>query len=345
MKVAGNIFASLILIACLVFFGFILFQHFNPDFKSSNSHYENTTNTENDESMQQQERLVANETDYDAPTTPLVNDDNEYRKLMFGDHDLGQLVILTGTVQQILGNNRVLVATQPLQPLNIYDLLQNGIQFSGRDIILNFKEAPRVLQGDVIVVKGRYFGTVEYELVLTKNTAKLPKIEVDFYESGQRNEKRIMHFFDGYKANVQKVKQEQEVAELAAQAANTSEIDDKPNDIARQNEPEKGVAEPPLEINEELPPTIEEPSYIRPPRLNITDSDLKGQSRTMKLSFDITSKGKVENIEVLESTGLLDVDQKIINAMKRALFVPKKENGIGVASRSSQSFTLSAEEN
>lgn len=260
MKVAGNIFAGLILIACLVFFGFILFQHFNPNFKSSNSHSENTTNTENDDNTRQLERLVVNETDYDAPTIPLVNDDSEYRKLMFGDHYHGQLVILTATVQQILGDNRVVVATQPLQPLNIYDLLQNGVQFSGRDIILNFKDTPRVLQGDVIVAKGRYFGTVEYELALTKNTAKLPKIEVDFYESGQRNEKRIMHFFDGYKSNVQKVKQEQEAAELANRVANAVEAEDSRRDTEKQDEIETGVTEAPESAKEELPPAIEEPS-------------------------------------------------------------------------------------
>lgn len=344
-KIIANIFGGLILAVCLAFLGYIIFKNYNPERNLYTSESKNNAFTEISNEEPIQKNLVITEGDYDDPSTPIINDDTEYRKLMFGDYSHGQLVILTGTVQQILENNRVLVATQPSQPLDIYDLLQNGIQFSGRNIILNFKNTPRVLEDDVIVVKGRYFGTVKYETVLTKNTVKIPKIETDFYESGRFNEERVRHFFNGYRANIEKIKQEQEAAKLANHAANIVDAEESSAATGEQDKISENVVAPSAEIQQTRPVVIEEPNYIRPPRLEFTDSELEGQPRQIQLGFSITASGKVENVRILESTGLSNLDAKVIRAMEKAIFSPKRENGVGVVSESKQTFGFNLSEN
>lgn len=88
------------------------------------------------------------------------------------------------------------------------------------------------------------------------------------------------------------------------------------------------------------PQQVEGVSYVRPPRLEISDSDLKGQSRTVKLKISISASGKVEDVQVVSSSGLTALDQKVARALKRATFTPHRINGLAVPVYTVQPFEL-----
>ena len=88
------------------------------------------------------------------------------------------------------------------------------------------------------------------------------------------------------------------------------------------------------------PQLVEGVSYIRAPRLEISDSDLKGQARTVKLKISISASGKVDDVQVVSSSGLTALDQKVARALKRATFTPHRVNGIAVPVYTIQPFEL-----
>lgn len=88
------------------------------------------------------------------------------------------------------------------------------------------------------------------------------------------------------------------------------------------------------------PQLVEGVSYIRQPRLEISDRDLKGQARTLKLKISIAASGKVDEVQVITSSGLTALDQKVARALKRATFTPHRVNGIAVPVYTIQPFEL-----
>lgn len=88
------------------------------------------------------------------------------------------------------------------------------------------------------------------------------------------------------------------------------------------------------------PQMIDGVSYIRPPRLQISDNDLKGQSRTVKLRISISASGKVEDIQVVSSSGLTPLDEKVARALKKAVFTPHRVDGVAVPVYTIQPFEL-----
>jgi protein TonB len=88
------------------------------------------------------------------------------------------------------------------------------------------------------------------------------------------------------------------------------------------------------------PQLVEGISYIRPPRLQISDRDLKGQARTVKLRISISASGKVDDVQVVSSSGLAALDQKVARALKRATFTPHRINGVAVPVYTIQPFEL-----
>lgn len=88
------------------------------------------------------------------------------------------------------------------------------------------------------------------------------------------------------------------------------------------------------------PQLVEGVSYIRAPRLEISDTDLKGQSRTVKLRISISASGKVDDVQVVSSSGLTALDQKVSRALKRATFTPHRVDGVAVPVYTIQPFVL-----
>ena len=88
------------------------------------------------------------------------------------------------------------------------------------------------------------------------------------------------------------------------------------------------------------PVLVEGVSYIKPPRLNITERDLKGEARTVKLRITIGANGKVEAVQVVSSSGITSLDQKVASALKKATFTPHRINGVAVPVYTVQPFEL-----
>lgn len=108
-----------------------------------------------------------------------------------------------------------------------------------------------------------------------------------------------------------------------------------------QAEETKAKAKPESEKKSSSEPVlVEGVSYVKPPRLSITDRDLKGQARTVRLKINISTSGKVEAVQVVSSSGIAALDQKVANALKRATFTPHRVNGVAVPSYTIQPFEL-----
>lgn len=110
----------------------------------------------------------------------------------------------------------------------------------------------------------------------------------------------------------------------------------------------------PLKMNEKPPVSsssaakineIQNLDYIKPIKFSITERDLKGQARNIRLKVLVNEVGRVEDVTIIDSTGLPDLDSKIRNAMRKATFIPYKEKGVALPAYFKQSFTLNLSEN
>lgn len=81
-------------------------------------------------------------------------------------------------------------------------------------------------------------------------------------------------------------------------------------------------------------------SYIRQPKFEFDNDDLKHKARSIKLRLNVGSDGKVENVQVIQSTGLLALDARLQRAWQKAVFSPYKENGVAIPTYQFQEFTL-----
>lgn len=84
---------------------------------------------------------------------------------------------------------------------------------------------------------------------------------------------------------------------------------------------------------------------IKAPRIEVSDDELKGQARTVKLRVNITEMGKVGSVDVLESSGIPALDRKIASAFKRAIFSPYRQNGVAVPVYMIQPYTFNLSSN
>ena len=116
-------------------------------------------------------------------------------------------------------------------------------------------------------------------------------------------------------------------------------------ELPKQLEALKPPPAPPTKVAPKPQPVaaaqmIDGVSYIRPPRLQISDNDLKGQSRTVKLRISISATGKVEDIQVVSSSGLTPLDEKVARALRKAIFTPHRVDGVAVPVYTIQPFEL-----
>lgn len=81
-------------------------------------------------------------------------------------------------------------------------------------------------------------------------------------------------------------------------------------------------------------------SYIRQPKFDFDNEDLKNKSRSIKLKLNVGADGKVENVEIVHSTGIAVLDSRLQKAWQKAVFTPYKENGVAIPTYQFQEFTL-----
>ncbi|MEB3754684.1 TonB family protein [Acinetobacter sp. MD2(2019)] len=80
--------------------------------------------------------------------------------------------------------------------------------------------------------------------------------------------------------------------------------------------------------------------WSRSPRVNVSSSDLKGSPRSVVVAISADEKGVVTSVRIVKSSGLSDLDDKIVKAVRNAKFKPYKENGVAYPIQANQPFDL-----
>lgn len=80
--------------------------------------------------------------------------------------------------------------------------------------------------------------------------------------------------------------------------------------------------------------------WKRSPQLSINSRDLEGQARRIVVLIEADENGQVVNVRITQSSGLTQLDEKIVRAVRRAKFKPYTENGVAYPIRAEQPFDL-----
>lgn len=81
--------------------------------------------------------------------------------------------------------------------------------------------------------------------------------------------------------------------------------------------------------------------WSRTPNLSYTNRDLAGQNRKVSVLIEADEKGVIRSVQLLVSSGLSILDEKVMRSVRNARFKPYKENGQALAIRAEQPFELS----
>lgn len=108
-----------------------------------------------------------------APKPPEIEYGREtgidYRRARLGEIAEGKQMVFRGKVSQI-GSYFARLGTK-----------KNGWDgFSGDNVYLSFKKSPKLVERDVVQIKGRYDGVETYETVMGSKRS-IPRIVVDYY--------------------------------------------------------------------------------------------------------------------------------------------------------------------
>jgi len=101
----------------------------------------------------------------------------DYREAMFEEYEKDTMFVIEGKINQTVSANHVRIATKEQPYLGLI----------GDIIWAEFLEKPKVLEGDLVKVKGRYRGVQEYKSI-TGQSITVPRIAVDYYEIIQEKE-------------------------------------------------------------------------------------------------------------------------------------------------------------
>ncbi len=85
--------------------------------------------------------------------------------------------------------------------------------------------------------------------------------------------------------------------------------------------------------------------WARAPKPNYSNRDLDGQSRKLIVMIDADEKGNITMAKLSQSSGLTNLDDKILRSVRNAKFKPYKENGVAIAIRAEQPFELTLNPN
>ena len=83
-------------------------------------------------------------------------------------------------------------------------------------------------------------------------------------------------------------------------------------------------------------------SWSRPPRVRIMPGDLEGKPRNVIAAIEADTAGQITNVRIQQSSGLPDLDEMVIRAIKLARFRPYTENGVRYPVKVSQPFLFEA---
>lgn len=78
--------------------------------------------------------------------------------------------------------------------------------------------------------------------------------------------------------------------------------------------------------------------WMRSPRVSLLDGDLEGKPRKVVVDIQADQTGKITNVKIKTSSGLPDLDDLVIQAVKKARFHPYIENGVSYPVEVTQPF-------
>lgn len=81
-------------------------------------------------------------------------------------------------------------------------------------------------------------------------------------------------------------------------------------------------------------------SWSRIPRFKFSNTDLKGKSRNISFKFEANEKGEITFAEIEKSSGLENLDNKMLEAFKVARLKPYHMNGVIYPVRSIQHYQI-----
>lgn len=290
------------------------------------------------------------EPDYDDPFISSVNEENEYRKMMFGDLPRGTPIVLIGKVDQVVQGNQLRVATGAFDAGDLQHLLFSGIQFVDRHVLISTSSSPRALVGDYVAVKGRYTGTVDYKSVLG-SMVKVPAITADYYEANSALPALDAFFAGRISANKQLREESsptqptystepnnQLLPPKLKQTAEMEQIVDVPQSVSNDSdsiskslsESSESSMEEDLSVAQQpLISTVADVAYKRQPQVEYPEeARRRGQTGTVLIRALVGTNGRVESASVEQSSGNRLLDQAALRAVNRASFYPYKENDI-----------------
>ncbi|CAB1208493.1 energy transducer TonB family protein [Acinetobacter bouvetii] len=95
---------------------------------------------------------------------------------------------------------------------------------------------------------------------------------------------------------------------------------------------------PPAPVAPPAPPAPPSPKNVsiggsgvqwsRSPKPSYSNGDLEGQTRTAVVYIEANEKGVITSARMTRSTGIADLDEKILRAVRNSKFKPYKENGV-----------------
>ena len=68
--------------------------------------------------------------------------------------------------------------------------------------------------------------------------------------------------------------------------------------------------------------------WSRSPKVSFTPKDLENQTRLISVYIEADEKGKITNVRITRSSGLPNIDEKTLRAIRSSKFKPYMENGI-----------------
>lgn len=81
-------------------------------------------------------------------------------------------------------------------------------------------------------------------------------------------------------------------------------------------------------------------SWLKKPRFKVNNDELKQQNRQISVVIHADEKGEVAQVDIVQSSGLPELDKKIVRAVYQSKFRPYKENGVAVSFIVQQPFNL-----
>ncbi|MEB3767637.1 TonB family protein [Acinetobacter sp. MD2] len=83
--------------------------------------------------------------------------------------------------------------------------------------------------------------------------------------------------------------------------------------------------------------------WLRSPHVNINDKMLLGYDRSAQIQFETSPNGQITDAKIIKSSGLDQIDNILLKAIKSAKLSPYQENGIYYPVRAIQPFTILAD--